>query len=259
VRAVVLVGPVVTAIAGCFDPAIPTGAPCDPAVPMCPDEQSCVAGPAGYTCELAPGAPDAEGADAPPGAPDGPAAADAPFGTPDALPAADAAPVHVEYVATIAECLDPEIPDPAECRGFNGPAQLVLDNSDSTTNDPWYGYVRFDLDGAIAGRTVTSVVLRLTATNDPKADGPNTGVVWAVDPFDLTSLTGTTPQHVGTTPLAGSQGSVVELEVVDWPLPAGAVVANTPVYLGLETPSGDGVNYWNLAGPDPPRLIVDAQ
>lgn len=257
-RAYVLVGTVVAG-AGCFDPHIPTGAPCDPAAPSCPHDQVCVTGPTGTTCEL-PGGGDASlgpTPDAPIGSdPDAPIATtpDGPTtGSPDAP-----APVHAEYVATVAECVDPLMPSPAFCKAINGADQLVVDHRDTGTTDPWNAYIRFEVDAAIAGRTVTSVVLRLTATDDPKAPGANAGDVSLVSPFDAASLAVSTPVASGT-PVALSPGPVDIGSQLDWQLPTDAVAASSPVYLGIASQSTDGVNYWNLAGSDPPRLIIDAQ
>jgi len=261
VRAYVLVGTVVVvAGAGCFDPHIPTGAPCDPAAPSCPHDQTCVAGPAGYTCELAGGSPDGPPGTAPdapiltspdarPGTPDGPVVTD-----PDAPP-----PVHAEYVATVAECIDPLMPSPSFCKSINGADQLVVDHRDTGTADPWNAYIRFDLDAAIAGRTVTQVVLRLTGTDDPKTPGVNAGDVSLVEAFDAASLAVTTPAASGGGPVALSPGPVDIGSIIDWQLPTDAVTASMPLYLGIASVSNDGVNYWNLAGSDPPRLIIDAQ
>ena len=67
-----------------------------------------------------------------------------------------------------------------------------------------------------------------------------------------------TPEALGNAPIAGTQGAVTRLQVVEWPLPT-AVVAAGVVFLRLATPSSDGVNYWNLDGPEPPRLVIDLQ
>lgn len=248
----------VVAAAGCFDPHIPTGAPCDPSTPACPHDQVCVAGPRGFTCEL-PGGADAElgsGPDAPPGTPDARAVVtpDGPVVTsPDGPPA-----LHVEYVATVAECVDPLDPSPSVCKAINGDDQLVVDHRDTGTADPWNAYVRFNLDAAIAGHTVTQVVLRLTATDDPKAPGSTAGTVYVVEAFTALSLEGTTPADLGA-PIAMSPGPVDLGAQLDWSLPIATVTAGAPVYLGISSASDDGVNYWNLAGPEPPRLIIDAQ
>ena len=166
------------------------------------------------------------------------------------------APSMFAYTATVAECIDPATPDPTECTTIKGPDQLVVDMLDANTKQPWDAFVRFDLDGAIAGRTIDLVRLELTATTDSLAPSGNSGELFQVQPFTRMELFGTEPMKVSTTPLAGSQGAVTNLQVVTWPVPTMLVAASGSVYLELESTSQDGVNYWNLAGPNPPRLLV---
>ena len=89
----------------------------------------------------------------------------------------DAPPVmHIEYVAVVADCVNPLNPNPTTCTNVNGPSQL-----------------------AVAGRTVTSLKLRTVATSDAKANANNTGQVWRVDPFaraDLFNLLGPNPPRL---------------------------------------------------------------
>jgi hypothetical protein len=181
----------------------------------------------------------------------------------DALPPPDAAPdaapdaqAVFAYTATVAACIDPAAPNPSLCTSIKGPAQLVVDMLDATTMQPWDAFVRFDLDAAFAGRTIQMVRLELTATDDKLAASGNSGTLYQVDPFALADLSLAEPKKVGTTALAPSQGAVAALQVVMWPVPASLAAPNGSVYLELETTSQDGVNYWNLAGPNPPRLVV---
>ncbi len=171
----------------------------------------------------------------------------------------DAAIMHLEYTATIAECLDPTLPDPDQCKAVNGAAQLVIDTSDSQTLNPWQAYLRFELDDAIAGKRVVAVTLVAVATDNVKAPGPDTGSIWRVEQFTASSLFNTTPVQLDSQPLAGSQGPVVKLQPINWPLPIDLVAPNSAVFLGLLPNNSDGVNYSNLAGPSPPRLIIDVQ
>jgi hypothetical protein len=166
---------------------------------------------------------------------------------------------HLMYPATVAECIDPVVPSTMLCRSINGAQQLVLDKQDSMTLNPWQSYVRFDLDGALANKTVLKVELRVVATDAGKAAGTSSGEVWKVQPFTLASLDTTTPAKIGTVPLAGSQGAVAKLQVVTWPIPSTIVAPNSGVFFGLITTASDGVNYWNIAGVDPPVLLIDAQ
>ncbi|MCW5802105.1 MAG: hypothetical protein KIT31_06940 [Deltaproteobacteria bacterium] len=57
---------VVCASAGCFRPAAPVGAVCDPAAPSCPDGQVCRSSAAGATCQLPGGGDDLDGPPSPP-------------------------------------------------------------------------------------------------------------------------------------------------------------------------------------------------
>lgn len=164
------------------------------------------------------------------------------------------------YEAKIAECASDNLTDPQYCRSINGQTQLVIDEKDSTTSQPWYAFVRFDLDGAISGMSVDKVTLRVVATSNNKADGPNSGDVWRVSAFSLQSLQqNQLPAKQGTSKLAGSQGPVSESQTVEWPLTTAIVQANQSVYLGIYLTTSDGVNYWNTDGPEPPKLVIDTK
>ena len=249
---------VVLVAAGCYAPGVTPGAPCDPAIDNCPGALSCLAGPTGYTCERSGGSDDdgGEAAVDAPGDVSGPPA-DASV---DARPPTDAPQItHVEYTSTVADCVNRVAPDPDGCIAANGTGQLVLDAIDSTTGNPWDGFVRFDLDNVIAGRVVMSVKLRMTATSDAKAPSPESGVVWKVQPFTRTTLASVEPAKIGSLPLAGSQGAVIKLQQIEWTLPTSSVAAAAPIYLGLVSANDDGVNYWNQTGANPPKLIIDLQ
>lgn len=228
---------------GCYGPSAPSGAPCDPDIGNCPGDQVCRGENGVFTC----GSPLAVDAAATDTVADTPPIVDGPNGT-----------TRFTYAATVAECASPNIVDPMYCRSINGNTQLVVDEKDSTTNLPWYAFVRFDLDGAIAGKIVSSVTLRVVATTNGKADGPNSGDVWRVSAFSLQSLQqNQLPAKQGSSKLAGSQGAVKEQQVVEWPLPVSTVSPSAPVYLGIYLTTSDGVNYWNTDGEEPPQLIID--
>lgn len=162
----------------------------------------------------------------------------------------------VTYTATIAECIDPGAPDPAFCRSVNGDTELPVDQNDSNLNVPFYSYLRFDVDAAIAGREITGVTLRLVVSDGAQSDATMTGEVWRVATFTLADLSTQAPAQLGGAPLAGDQGAVVQLQPVEWALPP-AVIDGGPLCLGLVPLSAGGVNYWNLQGADPPRVRID--
>lgn len=250
-------------VGACYAPTLITGAPCEPTLDNCPTGQVCELRAGEFRCA----GPGQLGADAT-------IEADAAFDAPsidaplliDAMSDAstDAAMIdaplvtHVEYVAAVADCVNPLNPNPDTCKTVNGTAQIAIDSIDSTTANPWVGYIRFNLDGVIAGRIVTSVKLRAVATSDSKATSNNTGQVWRVNPFARSDLfAAPVPARMGAAPLAGSQGSVTQLQVINWTLPVGLVTANGSVYLEVSTTASDGTTYWNLTGPNPPRLVID--
>jgi hypothetical protein len=160
------------------------------------------------------------------------------------------------YVATIAECTDPGAPDPAFCRSVNGNTELPVDQNDDNLNVPFYSYLRFDFDNAIAGREVVAVTLRLVISDGAESDGPMTGEVWRVATFTLADLSTQAPAQLGGAPLAGDQGAVLQLQPVQWTLPT-SVIDGGPLCLGLIPISASGVNYWNLQGADPPRVDLE--
>jgi hypothetical protein len=170
---------------------------------------------------------------------------------------------HFEYPADVAECVDPAAPDPAVCRTANVGSgndlfQMSVDLEDAGVGHPWVAYIRFAVDAEFAGKTVTSVKLRVVATDDTLAAAPETGDVFAVAPFVGADLTGTAPAKVGAR-LAGSQGAVDTLDIVEFPLPVASVTAGTPAHFGLFPTNTNGAIYWNSSGPNPPRLIIDTQ
>ena len=176
-----------------------------------------------------------------------------PDSAPDAPP--DAQTVF-SYQATVAECVNPAMPNPDTCRSIKGNDQLVADGSDATTMQPWDAFVRFDLDGQIAGKMIKTVHFVLTVTNDSLAPSGTSGAIWQVAMFDKPSLYLAEPAKVGTMPVAPAQSSVAKLQAVTFTIPASLVAANSSLYLGIVNTSQDGVNYWNLDGANPPRLVI---
>jgi hypothetical protein len=233
---------VLVCLAACYAPQPPAGVPCDPSGAACPSGQVCVPRGGEHVC-------------GPPGSGDG---IDAPIDPIDA-PQPDAPdPARFEYGAVVAECVNPNQPSALECRAINGDAELAVDLRDSATNAPWVAYVRFDLDAAFAGRTITRVVLRATTTDAPNAEGPQSGEVFAVEPFAAADLEGTAPAKISDR-LAPSTGPVDALTTVEWPLPSALVSAGGSVYLGLFPIDENGVNYGNTSSATPPRLVIDTR
>lgn len=188
---------------------------------------------------------------------------DAPVEPTDGPVADSSTAARFEYPADVAECVDPGAPDPQACRTQNMGAsanlfQMVVDLQDTAAAHPWVAYVRFAIDDQIAGRTITAITLRVTATDDAAADSNSTGEVFAVAPFSLADLTGTAPAKTSAR-LAPSQGAVAKLDVIDFPLPLDAATAEQPAHFGIFPASAQGVNYWNSSGPKPPVLIIDTE
>jgi hypothetical protein len=163
------------------------------------------------------------------------------------------------YPAAIAKCINPLAtpPSPSACAAASPANQLHVDGD--ATMHPWDAFLRFDLDDAFAGRTVTGVRLQLTASDSAAAMSDNSGVVYKSVEFTNADLSTAEPLKAQTAALAPSQGAVAPLQTVEWPLPAALVSANGSIYLELENPSTDGVDYWDNAGATPPQLIVDVR
>ena len=262
----------VVAVAGCYSPKVPANVPCDPAAPHCPVGQTCmgIAGAAvcsGSVLDVldAPLEIDSAPIDAPEHDAtiehDAMIMHDASI-MPDAsiVPDAMLAPLHLDYPASIAVCLDPAMPDLTSCTAAKGTSQLAADNMNDA-GGTYSGYLRFDLDGQLAGRSVMIVTLTLTDSGATDADSDDSGEIWRVGAFTQSSLALVAPMKAGTAPISPSQGAVALGQAVTFALPVGLVGANQTVYLGLfsVSPTGDGVQYWDKTGTTPPRLHIDAQ
>lgn len=226
-------------VAGCYGPKVPDGVRCDPAAPACPAGQSCVTTSAGSTCTSMPAAP----VDAAPDVPDAP---------PDAQ-------TRFTYVANLASCINPVAapPDPATCATAAGPNAVRVDADDG--GHPWDAFLRFHIDTAITGRTITAVHLQMTASTNMYSDSPSSGSVYEVVPFSSTDLTTAEPAKADPAAVAGPQGAVALGQTVLWPLPNQLAAAGSNVYLELETANTDAVIYDNKNGAVPPTLIIDTQ
>lgn len=165
-------------------------------------------------------------------------------------------PGSVTYSAAIAECIDPLAPDPVACKAAVGNVKIDVDLMDEAAPmHPNHGYLRFELDGAIAGKTIDMVRLELVVGNAQGDEGGGSGEVHRVSSFSASSLNTTAPTSAGL--LAGDQGAVALNELVSFSLPTNLAVANGTIYLGLIPTSTNGTHYWNNAGAVPPILVVD--
>jgi hypothetical protein len=217
-------------VAGCYGPKVPSGVACDPAHPVCPAGQSCQA--VGVCSATTLPLPDA------------------------AAPDAQAV---FAYPASIAKCINPMAapPSPAACAAASPANQLHVDGDD--VMHPWDTFLRFDLDAAFAGRTVTGVRLQLTTSDAAAAMSDNSGIVYKSVEFTSADLATAEPMKAQSAALAPSQGAVAPMQTVEWPLPATLASPNGSVYLELENPSADGVDYWDQTGSVPPQLFIDVQ
>jgi hypothetical protein len=164
----------------------------------------------------------------------------------------------LNHPAALAECNDPINLDPEVCKveASPTPAALLVDLED-TGIGPFNGYLRFDLDGAVDPDLVVSVTLRMTVTS--VSTSSSTGAVYLVEPFELMDLYAIQPASIGPA-LAPDQGAVVGNDVVEWSLPPDLLPLGEPsLYLGILAQSTDGVDYWNLAGAQPPELVIEQQ
>lgn len=158
------------------------------------------------------------------------------------------------YKATYAACNSETNLAPAECEKISGAGTMDVD---AMTPSNWVtrGFVRFDLDSTLVGKTVDSVTLRLTTLNRGGANSDKSGDIWQVTPFTLASLAMAQPTSIGPV-LAADLGPVELATDCFWVLPKGVVAPNAPVFLGIDTGSVDGVRYWNDHGAVPPLLTV---
>jgi len=62
---------------------------------------------------------------------------------------------------------------------------------------------------------------------------------------------------MGGSAIAANLGPVDVSMTYTWTLPSTIVVANAPVYLGLEPVTTDAPRYWNTKGMAPPELVID--
>ncbi len=158
------------------------------------------------------------------------------------------------YAATFAACNSDMDLDPGACEGLSLGGTMTIDAMTDTLLIT-RGFVRFDLDSTLVGKTVDSVTLRLTTGNVDSADSNSSGRIWEVTPFSSVTLPMAQPTTIGV-PIGLDLGPVVLAADYYWGLPNDLVAPNAPVFLGITTASTNGVRYWNDHGTVPPLLIV---
>jgi hypothetical protein len=161
----------------------------------------------------------------------------------------------VSYTATVADCINPDAPDPDECEQTTGFAQMTVDLDDQL-GAVRHVYLRFDLDAALLDMAIDGVELKLTTTNRDWAAGAEKGDLWEVDPFARPDLFAAAPNKIGAMPLAPSAGRVGVDAVATWPLPTSIVSPNAGVFFGILPLNNDGVDYVNLHGATAPVLAI---
>ena len=160
------------------------------------------------------------------------------------------------FSATVAECMSPTTFDPDACEVSTGMGEMSVDSSDSMTLLPVRSFIRFDIDDIIANKTIDAVTLRLGVTGNAKASSNQSGEIWQVSSFTEPSLHMSEPAKVGMSPIGANQGAVLQNQTLIWSLPTNLVAPNQSVFLGVFPLTSDGVNYYNTAGAQPPRLTI---
>jgi hypothetical protein len=226
---------VILVACGCYQPgALASGSPCSVDQPTCPTGQTCIRVDGVFRCEVNPGS---NGPDAPLSN-DGP-----PPGT-----------HRIAYPTTASACVSAEFPGETVCTDIYSPDALVLTKLDAVTMMPLTSYLRFDLDGALAGSTVAAVTLQLTAMTTAQAASDQSGTVWEANSFTQASIDDTTPGKTSMAVLASDRGAVAKGAIVEWPLASTLVSANSVLCLELESESTNNVIYDRST---PPTLFVD--
>lgn len=166
-------------------------------------------------------------------------------------------PVTITYGAAVADCIYIGMEDPDLCAADPPIDSMTVDASVSTNLLPGHSYLRFDLDGQLAGKTVTEARLRLTVSSDMNASSISTGELHEVAAFTRPDLFVAAPMAVAS--LGADQGAVMPNDVVEWVLPTALVAPNGSVFLGVLPVDTNGVDYDNNDGAAPPVLLVTAE
>jgi hypothetical protein len=171
----------------------------------------------------------------------------------------------LEVLAAVADCIDLTNPNPDQCESIMGKYQMVVDEQNSAMigqsgaggGPPTAVFLRFELSGELAQKTITSVTLDMTITDYTNAGSSSSGQVYSVEDFTRPELFLQAPAQ--TSGVVGpNQGTVATLETVSWGLPV-SVVDDAIVCLGVYPTNIDGAYYYNAAGATPPKLSIDYQ
>lgn len=172
-----------------------------------------------------------------------------------------ASPQVLEITSTLAACTDPTSNSPATCEQSTQTQGMSIDTANSALmNAPTTGFIAFEIDGGLAGATVLSAELRLTATDDINAASTaQSGEVWRCQPFTLASLSAGQPPLLGEDPVAMDQGAVATSEEVTWDIDPADIDLTSTFHIAVVPTSPLGVDYWNSEGMHPPvlRLVVE--
>jgi hypothetical protein len=172
----------------------------------------------------------------------------------DAESTAALPPGSIDVPATVASCvLLPYMAAPYAGPQFceqnavveNGTGQagvLILDEGfehQGGNGRPARVLLRFEVPAALAGRTLTSVVLLIKFADGETAGSDWSGDLHAVEPFSGASLGDGAPAYLDL--LAGDPGPSEPGQTVKWALSPEAVTAGQSAYFGLAALGGDGV------------------
>jgi hypothetical protein len=163
---------------------------------------------------------------------------------------------EVNVTASIAECLDPAMPDAAFCDGLYQVGEMDITTNHFQTGAEFHVFLRFDLP-PLDETVVTDLKVKLVVGDSNGAAGSEGGEMWVVEPFDAADLQQMTPMTLGVTAAASSPGAVSLNQTVEWTLPASAIAADGSLYLSLVPISSDGVIYLDAGSSAPPKVEVN--
>lgn len=179
-------------------------------------------------------------------------------GTGDADAGESGGGMQTRYDPVVFACSDVDGPSAtASCAAYADGGMSV----DSQTEDDkvHHGFIRFDLDDQLAGKTITRVRVRLRTRDRDDAGSMSSGELWACEAFDAQSLESQIPARVGDAPIAPEIGPVGADMNYFMEIEPAAVQANSSLYIRYVPTSNDGLYLNTPEEPGPPKLIIDAQ